>query len=85
MIRNEPVLAGITALIAAAAGLLVAFGVQLTDVQIAAVVEFAQATYAVAFVVRSKVTPTAKQLALAPPPTPPPAPPPTAYSPPVAG
>jgi hypothetical protein len=85
MIRNEPVLTGVTALLAAAAGLLVAFGVHLTDVQIAALVEFVQAAYAVALLVRRAVTPTAKQRASAPPPTPPPGPPPAAYSPPVAG
>lgn len=55
---REPVLAGITALLVAAIGLAVAFGVHVTDVQTAAIVAFVAAAYAVAGIIRAKVTPT---------------------------
>ncbi|MBA3298245.1 MAG: hypothetical protein H0U19_15065 [Acidobacteria bacterium] len=60
MIANNPVLAGITALVTAGVGLLAAFGVDFTAEQTAAVVAFVAATYAVAVLVRSQVTPTRK-------------------------
>lgn len=54
---GEPVLTAITGLVAAAIGLLVAFGVAFTAAQTGAVVGFVVAVYAVAVLVRSKVTP----------------------------
>lgn len=55
---KEPVLAGITALVVAAIGLGVAFGVNVTEAQTAAIVAFVAAVYAVAGIIRAKVTPT---------------------------
>jgi uncharacterized membrane protein len=64
VVSDEPVLTAITGLIAATAGLLAAFGVNLTDEQLTALLAFIPAVYAVALVVRHFVTPTKK---LAPP------------------
>lgn len=55
--RGEPVLTAITGLVAAGVALLVAFGVDFTSAQTAAVTGFVAAAYAVAVLVRSKVTP----------------------------
>ncbi len=60
MIADNPVLTGITALVTAGIGLLVAFGVEFTAEQTAAIAGFVGATYAVAVLVRSKVKPTRK-------------------------
>lgn len=57
---NEPVVSLVLGLIAATAGLLTAFGVDLTPEQIAALGTFAGAALGVAFFVRAKVTPTGK-------------------------
>ncbi|MFL5910753.1 MAG: hypothetical protein ACJ768_09335 [Gaiellaceae bacterium] len=76
MIRSEPVLAGVTVMIAAVAGVLVAFGVHLTDVQTAALVQLAEAGYGLAFLIRAAVTPTVKLT--------PPAPAATVWTPPKA-
>jgi hypothetical protein len=57
---NEPVLTAITGLVAAAIALLVAFGVDFTTAQTGAILGFVAAVYAVAVLVRSKVTPTRK-------------------------
>lgn len=54
---NEPVLTAITGLVAAALALLVAFGVDFTTEQTAAILAFVAAVYAVAVLVRSKVRP----------------------------
>lgn len=54
---NEPVLTAITALVVAAFGVLVAFGVDFTPEQVAASVAFVAAVYGVGVLVRSKVTP----------------------------
>jgi uncharacterized membrane protein len=56
--RNEPVLTAVTGLVVAGLVLLVAFGVDVTDAQVAAIVGFVAAVYAVAGIVRQKVTPT---------------------------
>jgi uncharacterized membrane protein len=56
--NNEPVLTAITALVAAAFAVLIAFGVDFTTEQVAASVGFVTAVYGVAAIVRSKVTPT---------------------------
>lgn len=56
-IKNEPVLAAVTALLVAGGTLLAAFGVHLTGVQIAAVSQFVQTAYVLAYLVRSQVTP----------------------------
>ncbi len=58
---NEPVIALVVALIVAAGGLLVAFGVQVTDAQIGAISAFVVAALTLGFYVRSKVTPTKKE------------------------
>lgn len=58
--KNEPVMTLIVALIIAGAALLVSFGVKLSDVQVLALVNFAQAAIALGVYVRSRVTPTAK-------------------------
>lgn len=58
-ITHEPVVTAILVLLTTAAGLLVAFGVHLTDAQIAASASFVQAALTVAFLVRSQVTPKA--------------------------
>ena len=63
-LANEPVMTAVLALLAAAGGLLAAFGVHLTTAQIAAVGEFAQAAVALGLMIRSQVTPKAH---LAPP------------------
>lgn len=60
LIAREPVLTAITGLVSAAIALLVAFGVTITATQTAAIVGFVAAAYAVALLVRSAVTPTAK-------------------------
>lgn len=57
---QEPVVTLVVALIAAAAALLAAFGVDITPEQIAALSAFAAAAIGLAFYVRSKVTPTWK-------------------------
>jgi predicted anti-sigma-YlaC factor YlaD len=59
-VQNEPVLTGLTAALASAGALLAAFGVHLTDLQIAAIVQFVQAAYLLAFLVRAQVTPKAR-------------------------
>lgn len=56
--RNEPVLTAATGLVVAGLALLVAFGVDVTEAQIAAITGFVAAVYAVAAIVRQKVTPT---------------------------
>lgn len=58
---TEPVVSMVVALIVAGGALLVAFGVHVTDEQIAAILTFAVAALALAFWVRSKVTPTKKE------------------------
>lgn len=55
--KNEPVLTAATGLVTAGIGLLAAFGVDFTAEQTAAVGGFVAAVYAVALLVRSKVTP----------------------------
>lgn len=57
-ILGEPVVAATLVLIAAAAALLVAFGVNLTTLQISAIVHFGEAALVLAFLVRNRVTPT---------------------------
>ncbi len=57
---TEPVVSLILGLIAAGIALLVAFGVDLTTEQIAAITAFATAALGLGVYVRSKVTPTAK-------------------------
>jgi hypothetical protein len=57
-ISGEPVVVAALVLIAAGAALLVAFGVNLTTLQISAIVHFAEAALALAFIVRNRVTPT---------------------------
>lgn len=59
---REPVLVAITGLVTAALALLVAFGVDFTTEQTAAIVTFIGAAYAVAVLVRRRVTPTRKGL-----------------------
>jgi hypothetical protein len=59
--KNEPVLAAIYALIVAARVLLVAFGVDLTEVQSNAIDGFVLAALGLGLVVRSKVTPVNKE------------------------
>jgi hypothetical protein len=59
--KNEPVLAAIYALIVAARVLLVAFGVDLTEVQSNAIDGFVLAALALGLVVRSRVTPVNKE------------------------
>lgn len=54
---QEPVLAGITGLVVAAIGLLVAFDVDVTQEQTTAIVAFVAALYGVGLLVRSKVSP----------------------------
>jgi hypothetical protein len=61
-VANEPVVALVVALIVAGGGLLAAFGVDVTDAQIAALSTFAVAALGLALYVRSKVTPTAKPM-----------------------
>ena len=58
-LTHEPVMSAVAALLVAAGAMLKAFGVDLTDTQIAYAVEFAQAALVVAFLVRSQVTPKA--------------------------
>jgi hypothetical protein len=58
--KNEPVLVLVTALIVAGGGLLAAFGVNVTDEQIAALSAFAVAALGLGVWVRSKVAPVAK-------------------------
>ncbi len=59
--QNEPLItvASITAIVAAVIGLLAAFGLSLTDVQIQAMLGFVAvaAPFVVAFIARSRVTP----------------------------
>lgn len=57
LIAREPVLAATVTLILAVFGVLVAFGVELTDAQIHALRTLAEAALALAVLVRSKVTP----------------------------
>lgn len=61
MMQKEPVITLVVALIVAAGGLLAAFGVEVTQTQIAAVSAFVVAALTLAFFVRSKVTPTSKE------------------------
>lgn len=63
-IKNDPVVTAVVVLLAAAGALLAAFGVHLTDIQVAAVVQFVQDALALAFLVRSQVTPKARQASL---------------------
>lgn len=58
--KKEPVMTLVVALIAAAGGLLAAFGVNVTDAQVAALSTFAVAALGLGVWVRSKVRPTAK-------------------------
>jgi uncharacterized membrane protein len=62
--KNEPVMTLIVALIVAAGGLLAAFGVNVTDEQIAALSAFAVAALGLGVWVRSKVAPTTKGLTM---------------------
>ena len=55
--KTEPVMTLVLAELAAGIGLLAAFGVHLSDAQVFAITEFAQASLAVGLWVRSKVTP----------------------------
>jgi len=61
LVAREPVLTAITALVAAAIALLVAFGVDVSTEQTAAIIAFIVAVYGVAVLVRANVTPVAKQ------------------------
>lgn len=54
---GEPVLTAITGLVVATIGLLVAFGVHVTDVQKLAIVGFVAALYGVGVLIRSLVSP----------------------------
>jgi hypothetical protein len=58
-IQDEPVVSSVLTMLAAAGGLLAAFGVHLTDIQVAAIVQFVQDAMIVAFLVRAQVTPKA--------------------------
>lgn len=55
---NEPVIALVLGLVSAAVGLLVAFGVHITEVQGGAIAGFVAAALGLGVYVRSKVTPT---------------------------
>jgi hypothetical protein len=55
--KNEPVLTAATGLVTAGVALLAAFGVEFTTEQTAAIGGFVAAVYAVALLVRSKVSP----------------------------
>lgn len=55
IVKDEPVLSTITTFVAAAIGLLVAFGVALTAAQIAAIGAFVVALYGVGVLVRNYV------------------------------
>lgn len=57
VIRREPVLTTILALVSATMALLAAFGVDLTDAQQTAILGFVAALVAAAFLIRSLVTP----------------------------
>lgn len=57
---REPVMTLAVSLIAASAAVIVAFGVHLTDEQILALSNLAQAALSLGFYVRSKVTPNPK-------------------------
>jgi hypothetical protein len=59
ILKTEPVIAAILLVIAATITLLVAFGVQVTDVQREAIEGWVGAVLALGFLVRSKVAPTA--------------------------
>lgn len=59
-LQNNPVLVMVTGFVAAAVALLVAFGVDVTAEQSAAISGFVVAVYVVAVYVRSKVTPNRK-------------------------
>lgn len=58
LITAEPVIAAFTAWVVVLLGLLVAFGVHLTDIQKAAIVAFITASIGIAVAVRKAVTPT---------------------------
>lgn len=60
-IKNEPVIAAILLVIAASIALLVSFGVHVSDVQREAIEGWVGAVLALGFLVRSQVTPAAKQ------------------------
>ena len=60
-LKDEPVITAIVAMILAAGGMLAAFGLHLSDVQIAAVSQFVQDVLIVGFIVRSQVTPKSHQ------------------------
>ena len=59
-IKNEPLVTAIVVLLAATAGLLAAFGVEITSEQRDAIIAFVVALIVVVALVRSKVTPTRK-------------------------
>lgn len=61
VVQNEPVLTAITAFLAASIALAAAFGLDFTTEQTAAVLAWVAAAYGIFLLVRSKVTPTAKQ------------------------
>ena len=56
--KSEPVLVAVTAFVAAALTLLIAFDVEITKDQVGAIIGFVAAGYGIALIVRSKVTPT---------------------------
>lgn len=59
VVKNEPIVSAVVAVIAASAALLVAFGVPLTETQIGAVSGEAVAVIGLGLLVRAKVTPVA--------------------------
>ena len=69
--KSEPVMTLVVAELAAVVGLLVAFGVHLSDVQIAALTQFAEVSLGFGLWVRSKVTPASYGKAAVPAPEPP--------------
>jgi hypothetical protein len=66
LLLNEPVMAGAIALVAATVTLLVAFGVHVTAPQREAIEGWVGTVLALSLVVRSRVTPQAKQPAPTP-------------------
>lgn len=58
---NEPVMALVLGLVSAAVGLLVAFGVHITELQAGAIAGFVAAALALGVYVRGKVTPSKKE------------------------
>jgi hypothetical protein len=57
LVQNEPVLTALTVFVAAVFAVLAAFGVDVTDDQVKALIGLTVAAYVLAAVVRSKVTP----------------------------